>query len=78
MEQFVFPCFRVAFPPLRPPVEVPVVAAACVLKQGFHWICVVIVAGALKGYNLRPKGNAWGYDLPPALLKDLEAALASS
>ena len=50
MEQFVFPCFRVAFPPLRPPVEVP---AACVLKQGVHWLFVVIVAGALKGYNLR-------------------------
>ena len=53
MEQFVFPCLRVAVPPLGPAVEVPVVAATCVLKEGSHRELVVRVAGALKSYDLR-------------------------
>jgi glutathione peroxidase len=34
--------------------------------------------GAVKGYNLRPRGNEIGYDLPSALLADLQAAIKST
>ena len=48
------------------------------ISWNFSAYFLVDRTGAVKGYNLRPCGTEVGYDLPSALLADLEVAVSSA